>query len=98
MENRLVNGLVIYLTVTVAGTIGARPAAHSSDLRPCAREDRDARRRREHGLRNLRTRERATDLAERNGALDPPPDDPATFVVKLQPESEAVRYGVRSVC
>jgi hypothetical protein len=36
--------------------------------------------------------------AERRGVLKPPPEDPATLVVKLQPESEAVRYGVRSVC
>jgi hypothetical protein len=36
--------------------------------------------------------------AERHGVLNPPPEDPATLVVKLQPESEAVRYGVRSVC
>jgi hypothetical protein len=67
MENRLVNGLVIYLIMNCCGhprcAATTYPAAHSSDLRPCAREDRDARRRREHGLRNLRTRERATDLA-----------------------------------
>jgi hypothetical protein len=36
--------------------------------------------------------------AERNWVLNPPPDDPATLVVKLQPESEAARHGVRSVC
>jgi hypothetical protein len=36
--------------------------------------------------------------AERHQSLNPPPEDPATLVVKLQPESEAIRYGVRSVC
>src|SRR5260370_31699904 len=36
--------------------------------------------------------------AERREAMNPPPEDPAMLVVKLQPESEAVRYGVRSVC
>ena len=36
--------------------------------------------------------------AERHQALNPPPEDPATLVIKLQPESEAVRYGVKSVC
>ena len=36
--------------------------------------------------------------AERRAALMPAPEDPATLVVKLQPESEAARYGVRSVC
>jgi len=36
--------------------------------------------------------------AERRAALNPLPEDPATLVVKLQPESEAARYGVRSVC
>ena len=36
--------------------------------------------------------------AERRKAVVPAPEDPATLVVKLQPESEAARYGVRSVC
>jgi hypothetical protein len=36
--------------------------------------------------------------AERRNVLNPPPEDPATLIVKLQPESEAARYGVRSVC
>jgi len=36
--------------------------------------------------------------AKRHGVLNPPPEDPATLVVKLQTESEAVHYGVRSVC
>jgi hypothetical protein len=36
--------------------------------------------------------------AKRRDLLTPPPEDPATLVVKLQPESEASRYGVRSVC
>ena len=36
--------------------------------------------------------------AERRNVLNPPPEDPATLIVKLQPESEAARYGVHSVC
>src|ERR1035438_5009222 len=36
--------------------------------------------------------------AEHRDAVSPVPEDPATLVVKLQPESEAARYGVRSVC
>jgi hypothetical protein len=36
--------------------------------------------------------------AERRKFEIPPPEDPATLVVKLQPASEAARYGVRSVC
>jgi len=36
--------------------------------------------------------------AQRRDVLNPTPEDPATLVVKLQPESEAARYGVRSVC
>jgi hypothetical protein len=36
--------------------------------------------------------------AERRAALNPAREDPATLVIKLQPESEATRYGVRSVC
>ena len=36
--------------------------------------------------------------AERRAALNPAPEDPATLVIKLQPESEAARYGVKPVC
>jgi hypothetical protein len=36
--------------------------------------------------------------AARRGALSPPPEDPATLVVKLQPESAAARFGVNSDC
>ena len=36
--------------------------------------------------------------AERRSLLNPAPEDPVTLVVKLQPESEAPHYGVRSVC
>jgi hypothetical protein len=36
--------------------------------------------------------------AERGKAEIPAPEDPATLVVKLQPASEAARYGVRSAC
>ena len=36
--------------------------------------------------------------AQRRNVLNPPPEDPATLIVKLQPESEAARYGVHSVC
>ena len=35
---------------------------------------------------------------ERRNVLNPPPEDPVTLIVKLQPESEAARYGVGSVC
>jgi hypothetical protein len=36
--------------------------------------------------------------AERQGVLNPPSEDPARLVITLQPESEAVHYGVRSAC
>ena len=36
--------------------------------------------------------------AERRAMSTPPPEDPATLVIKLQPESESARYGVRPVC
>jgi hypothetical protein len=32
------------------------------------------------------------------GHSESAPEDPTTLIVKLQPESEATRYGVRSVC
>jgi hypothetical protein len=35
---------------------------------------------------------------ERRNAMIQVPEDPATLIVKLQPDSEAVRYGVPSVC
>jgi hypothetical protein len=35
---------------------------------------------------------------KRRKAEIPAPEDPATLVVKLQPASEAARYGVRSAC
>jgi hypothetical protein len=35
---------------------------------------------------------------DRSGREKPAPEDPATLVVKLQPESQAARYGVGSVC
>jgi len=36
--------------------------------------------------------------AERRASVNRAPEDPATLVIKLQPESEAARYGVTSVC
>src|SRR5437879_4523555 len=36
--------------------------------------------------------------AERQKFEIPPPEDPATLVVKLQPEAEIARYGVRPQC
>jgi hypothetical protein len=36
--------------------------------------------------------------AKRRNVLTPAREDPATLVVKLQPESEAARYGVPSLC
>ena len=35
---------------------------------------------------------------DRSGREKPAPEDPATLVVKLQPQLEAARYGVQSVC
>jgi hypothetical protein len=52
----------------------------------------------EHANVQLNWRDGFAYAAERHQALNPPPEDPATLVIKLQPESEAVRYGVRSVC
>jgi hypothetical protein len=36
--------------------------------------------------------------AERRASVNPEPEDPATLVITLQPESEAARYSVGSMC
>jgi hypothetical protein len=46
----------------------------------------------------VRWREGFAYAAERRNAAVRIPEDPASLVVKLQPESEAARYGVRPVC
>ncbi len=110
MKNRLVNGLVIGLIMTVAAgtprcvatptlrlTLVIYDHAHVRTETLAAAENTVS----EifgHANVQLIWRDGFAYAAERYGALDPAPDDPATLVVKLQPESDAVRYGVRSVC
>jgi hypothetical protein len=43
-------------------------------------------------------RDGAAYTTERHSVFPPPPEDPATLAVTLQPESEIRRYAVRSVC
>jgi hypothetical protein len=110
MENRLVNGLVVGLIMTVvAGTPRCLAAstlrltlviydhAHVGPETLAATENTVS----EIFARanvQLSWRDGFAYAAERHGVLNPPPEDPATLVIKLQPESEAARYGVRSVC
>ena len=110
MENRLVNGLVIGLIMSVvAGTPRCLAAstlrltlviydhAHVGPEKLASVENTVS----EifaHANVQLIWRDGFAYAAERHGVLNPPPEDPSTLVLKLQPESEAVRYGVRSVC
>ena len=77
--------LVIYNHAHVAGETLARAETAASEIFARA------------GVR-LVWRDGFAYAAERRNALVPTAEDPATLVVKLQPESEAIRYGVRPVC
>ena len=110
MANRLVNGLVMSLMMTIVA--GAPRCMAASTLRLTlviydhAHVGSEALAAAENTVSEIFAdanvqliwRDGFAYAAERRAALNPPPEDPATLVVKLQPESEAVRYGVRSVC
>ena len=110
MENRLVNGLVIGLIMTVVegtprcvATITLRLTLVIYDhahVRPetLAAAENTVSEIFGHANVQLIWRDGFAYAAERHQTMNPPPEDPATLVVKLQPESEAVRYGVRPVC
>jgi hypothetical protein len=110
MRNRLVNGLVMSLIMTVVG-VSPRCLAESTvrltlviyDHAHVGPETLAATQNTvsaifEHANVQLNWRDGFAYAAERHQPLNPPPEDPATLVIKLQPESEAVRYGVKSVC
>jgi len=110
MENRLVNGLVIGLIMTVVA--GAPRCLAASTLRltlviydhahvgseTLANAENTVSEIFAHANVQLFWRDGFAYAAERHGVLNPASEDPATLVVNLQPESEAVRYGVRSTC
>jgi len=110
MENRLVYGLVIGLIMSVVA--GTPRCLATSTLRltlviydhahvgpkTLANAENTVSEIFAHANVQLFWRDGFAYAAQRHGFLNPPPEDPATLVVKLQPESEAVRYGVRSVC
>jgi hypothetical protein len=110
MENRLENGLVIVLILTVVGAVPRSTAGSTLGLtlviydhahigpEKLAAVENTVTEIFAHANVQLIWREGFAYAAERYGALNPPPDDPAILVIKLQPESQAVRYGVRSVC
>ncbi|SRR5579872_3117647 len=108
MKNRLGNGLVMSLimTVGVSGcmaestlrlTLVIYDHAHVGQETLAAAEG-TVSAIFEHANVQLNWRDGFAYTAERHQALNPPPEDPATLVIKLQTESEAVRYGVKSVC
>jgi hypothetical protein len=110
MESRLANGIAISLIMAVVAvaprclavstlrlTVVIYNHAHVGPETLAATENTVSK---IFGLANVRViwRDGFAYAAERHGPLNPPPEDPATLVVKLQPESEAARYGVKSVC
>jgi|SRR5580700_1155162 hypothetical protein len=110
MENPLVNGLIISLIMTIfAGpprceatntlrlTLVIYDHAHVS-AETLATAENTLSDIFGHANVQLVWRDGFAYAAERQVTLNQPPDDPATLVVKLQPESEAMRYGVISVC
>jgi hypothetical protein len=110
MKNRLGNGLVMSLVMTVLGvsprcmaestlrlTLVIYDHAHIGQETLAAAES-TVSEIFERANVQLNWRDGFAYAAERHQALNPPPEDPATLVIKLQPESEAVRYGVKSVC
>ena len=110
MRNRLGNGLAMGLVMTV-GAVFPRSMAESTvrltlviyDHAHVGQETLSATQNTvsdifAHANVQLNWRDGFAYAAERHQALNPPPEDPATLVIKLQPESEAVRYGVKSVC
>jgi hypothetical protein len=110
MKNRRVNGLVLTLIMTAVGVSPRCIAANTLRLNlviydhahvgseTLAAVENTVSEIFEHANVQLNWRDGFAYAAERRQALNPPPEDPATLVVKLQPESEAVRYGVKSVC
>src|SRR5260370_40588235 len=110
MENRLVNGLVLSLIMTFVAvaprclaastqrlTLVIYDHAHVGPETLVAAENTVSE---IFGRANVQLiwLDGVAYAAQRHGALNPPPEDPATLVVKLQPESEAVRHGVRAAC
>jgi hypothetical protein len=110
MENRLVNGLALSLIMAVVAVAPRCMAASTPRLTvviynhahvgPETLASTENTVSKIFGLANVQLiwRDGFAYSAERHGPLNPPPEDPATLVVKLQPESEAAHYGVTSVC
>lgn len=110
MKNRLVNGLVMSLIMTVVVVSPRCMAANTLRLNlviydhahvgpeMLAAAENTVSEIFGHANVQLKWRDGFAYAAERHQTMNPPPEDPATLVIKLQPESEAVRYGVRSVC
>ncbi len=110
MANRLTNGLVMSLIMTVVA--GAPRCIAASTLRltlviydhahvgpeTLAAAESTVSEIFAHTGVQLIWRDGFAYAAERQAAPNPAPEDPATLVIKLQPESEAARYGVKSVC
>jgi hypothetical protein len=110
LENRLVNGLVIGLVMTVVVgtprcmaestmrlTLVLYDRAHVEPKTLGAAENTASKIFARANVR-LIWRDGSAYTAQRQGVLNRPPEDPARLVITLQPESELVRYGVTSAC
>lgn len=110
MESRLANGLLMTLTAAVCSVTIPCPAGETLQLtlviynhahvgrETLAAAEKTVSEILEPANVQLVWRDGFAYAAERRGILNPAPEDPATLVIKLQPESEAARYGVRSAC
>ena len=110
MANRLVNGLVMSLMMTVVARAPLCLAASTLRLTLVIYDHAHVGPKTLAAVENtvsgifaaadvqLIWRDGFAYATERRAAENPSPEDPATLVIKLQPESEAARYGVRSVC
>jgi hypothetical protein len=108
MKNRLGNGMSLIMIVvgvsprcvaesTLRLTLVMYDRAHA-EAETLAAAENTASKIFAHANVQLIWRDGPAYTAERQRVLNPPPEDPARLVITLQPESEAVRYGVRSSC
>jgi hypothetical protein len=106
LGSRLLTSLILNFLVGVPGSIAASDLrltlviynyAHVAGGTLSNAENTAAEIFRDAGV-ELNCRDGFTYAAERRKAENSQPEDPATLVVKLQPASDAARYGVRSTC
>jgi hypothetical protein len=109
MEKRLVNGLGISLFMTIAVAprcLGASTLRLSLVIYDLAHVGPKTLAAAEYTVSEIFAyanvqliwRDGLESAAERRAARNPAPEDPATLIITIQPESKAGRYGVGSAC